>query len=222
MICRASRFLLLAVPLTFAACRDQKVTSYRIPKEKEPDPASVAAAAHAGAGVTPGQAGTPAPGGATQPGGSDMANTAVATASGAALTWTAPGHWQAKPASSMRKGTFVIAGDGASAELAITAFPGDVGGEVANVNRWRGQIQLPALPEAQVGGTVTRLDANGLKIGYVDMVNTAAGTPVRVLGAWIPHQGSTWFFKLSGPDALVAREKDAFVQFLTTVKPATP
>lgn len=151
-----------------------------------------------------------------------MANTAVATASGAALTWTAPAHWQAKPASSMRKGTFVIAGDGASAELAITAFPGDVGGEVANVNRWRGQIQLPALPEAQVGGTVTRLDANGLKIGYVDMVNTAAGTPVRVLGAWIPYQGSTWFFKLSGPDALVAREKDAFVQFLTTVKPATP
>ena len=28
----------------------------------------------------------------------------------------------------MRKATYTIAGDGAEAELAITAFPGDVGG----------------------------------------------------------------------------------------------
>ena len=37
-----------------------------------------------------------------------MANTPVATASGPGLTWSAPSHWKAKPASAMRKGSFVI------------------------------------------------------------------------------------------------------------------
>lgn len=219
---RITRLALILVPLAFAACRDQKVTSYRIPKEKEADASAAAAAAHASAGVNPGSASTAAPAGSSNPTG-DMANTAVATASGAALTWTAPSHWQSKAGSAMRKATFTMAGEGgANAELAVTAFPGDVGGEVANVNRWRGQIQLPPLGEPEVAGAITRLEANGLKIAFVDMVNTAAATPTRMLGAWVPYQGSTWFFKLTGPDALVAREKAAFVQFLNTVKPASP
>jgi hypothetical protein len=215
---RSCRILFLAVPLAFSACGDQRVAAYRIPKEKEPDSPS-AAHAHASAGVTPGGGA----GAAAQDAGNDMANTAVATAGGAGLTWTAPAHWQSKAASAMRKATFTISGDGgATAELAVTAFPGDVGGEVANVNRWRGQIQLPSAPEAEVGGSITRLEANGLPIAFVELVNPSAAPPVRVLGAWVPFQDSTWFFKLTGPDALVAREKPAFVQFLNTIKADSP
>ncbi len=215
-------FLILAVPLLFIACRDQKVTSYRIPREKEPEVATSAAAAHAAAGVTTDGSGAAGSAG-MPPAGGNMANTAVPTSSGAALIWKAPAHWQSKPASSMRKATFSIPGEsGANAELAVTAFPGDVGGEVANVNRWRGQIQLPPLPETDVAAAITRLEANGLKIAVVDMVNAAAGTPTRVLGAWIPYQGSTWFFKLTGPDAVVAKEKPAFIQFINTLTAANP
>ncbi|MDO8544856.1 MAG: hypothetical protein Q7S40_30800 [Opitutaceae bacterium] len=200
------------------------MASYRIPKEKEPEAATSAAAAHAAAGINPdGSAPATAPGAAGSAGGGAMANTAVPTASGSGLTWTAPAHWQSKAASAMRKATFTVPGEGgASAELAVTAFPGDVGGEVANVNRWRGQIQLPPLSDADVGAAIMRLEANGLKIAVVDMVNPAAATPTRVLGAWIPHQGSTWFFKLSGPDSVVAKEKNTFIQFLNTIKAPTP
>jgi hypothetical protein len=42
-----------------------------------------------------------------------------------------------------------------------------------------------------------------------------------VLGALVPHAGATWFFKLDGPDAVVAREKSAFIAFLQTLRPAT-
>lgn len=154
-------------------------------------------------------------------GGTTMANTPVATAAGAGLTWTAPAHWQSKGASGMRKGTITIPGDGgASAELAITAFPGDVGGDVANVNRWRGQIQLAPQSPDDVLRSIQRIEANGLKIGVVEMANSAGGTPTRVLGAMVPFQGSTWFFKVTGPDALVAKEKDAFLAYLRTIKPA--
>jgi hypothetical protein len=152
-----------------------------------------------------------------------MAATPVATATGAALTWTAPARWQAKPASSMRRGSYTLAGEGtATADLAITAFPGDVGGEVANVNRWRGQLSLPPLPEAQAAPTLTRLTVGPLKLAVVELTGTANGGPARLLGAMVPFGDATWFFKLMGPDTLVAQEKSAFLAFLQTVQPAAP
>lgn len=150
-----------------------------------------------------------------------MAATPVATATGAALTWTAPARWQAKPASSMRRGSYTITGEGnATADLAITAFPGDVGGEVANVNRWRGQLALPPLPDAQIAPTVTRLTVGNLKLAVIDLTGTGNGGPARLLGAMVPFGDATWFFKLMGPAPLVAQEKTAFLAFLQSVQPA--
>ena len=200
------------LPLLVAGCRDQEIASYRVPKERDAAPAAVPAGATAAAPAAP----SGAPGG-------DMANTAVATAGGAHLTWGAPPHWQAKPGSAMRKGTYAIPGDGgAAADLAITAFPGDVGGDVANVNRWRGQIQLPPLPNAEALRAISRFEYTGLKIGFVEMAGTAAGNPTRIIGAIVPYQGATWFFKLLGPDTLVAKEKPAFLEFLKTIKSPAP
>ena len=163
---------------------------------------------------------TPAP--AEPAAGAGMAATPVATAQGADLVWTAPAHWQPKQASAMRKGSYTVTGEGgATADLSITAFPGDVGGEVANVNRWRGQISLAPLDATAAAAAVTRLSQNGLAIGFVDFAGTDANAS-RILGAMVPQAGSTWFFKLTGPTALLAKEKPAFVEFLKTIKPATP
>jgi hypothetical protein len=121
----------------------------------------------------------------------------------------------------MRKGSYAIAGDaGAVADLSITAFPGDVGGDLANVNRWRGQIQLPPLAAAELAAATTHLDYNGLHFTYVDLNSNSATAPQRVLGAIVPLGGATWFFKLSGPAALIAREQAAFADFLKTIRPA--
>jgi hypothetical protein len=149
-----------------------------------------------------------------------MANTPVATASGNSLTWQGPSHWTNMGGAGMRKGTFTIAGEGgATAELAITAFPGDVGGDVANVNRWRGQISLAPQSPDEVMRSLQRMETNGLKIAWVEIAGSGANA-TRVLGAMVPHEGATWFFKLTGPDALVAKEKGAFVEFLKTIAPA--
>ena len=201
---RRPPFLLASAAfLLVAACRDPKIASYRIPKEKDPAPAAAPSPAPAaGAGAT-------------------MANTAVTTADGPGLAWTAPAHWTAKPASAMRKGSYVITGEaGATADLSITAFPGDVGGELANVNRWRGQIQLAPLPAAELATATTHLDSNGLHLTAVDFTGGTAAAPLRVIGAIIHVDGATWFFKLSGPAPLVAREADAFAAFLKTIRPA--
>jgi hypothetical protein len=196
---------LLALCLATAGCRKDEITTYRVPKEAAP--AAMPAA------TTP----PPAMGGT----GADMANTAVATASGNALTWTAPAQWTAKSTGSMRKGSYAIKGEGGEADMAITAFPGDVGGDLANLNRWRGQIQLPPVGQSEFEAATQRLDRNGLRLTVVDIAGTGANAQ-RILGAMVPFEGATWFFKLTGPDKLVAQEKAAFMAFLDTVKPSAP
>jgi hypothetical protein len=204
---------LLVLPLGLAACRQAKIETYVIPKEQDP-----------GMPAAAGQPGSPdaRDTGSATPAGSGsggMADATVPTASGPGLTWTAPSEWKVKTGSAMRKGSYAVPGDGgADADLSITAFPGDVGGELANVNRWRGQVQLPPLTDADLGGGVTRMEQNGLKITLVD----AAGGSQRILGAIIPYGDGVWFLKLMGPEAVVTRARPAFLAFLKTVKPAAP
>lgn len=199
--------LWLAVAALAASCRDGKIASYRVAAEK-PDPLPPI--------LTGGAASDTAP---ASPGG--MAGTAVPTAAGPGLAWTAPAHWKPKPASAMRKGSYAVPGEnGADADFSVTAFPGDVGGELANFNRWRGQLNLPPLEEAEVQPLIARIEHNGLKFAVVEFVNRSAEKPQRILGALVPYEGATWFLKMIGPDDLVAREKPQFFAFLETVKPS--
>ena len=141
-----------------------------------------------------------------------MASMSVPVATNAPLVWTAPAEWTPKAASAMRKGSYSVNGPEGTADLSIAAFPGDVGGNLANVNRWRGQLQLA--PVSDLAGEVQPLDANGLHL----LVFEGANHGTRMLGVIAPRPGETWFFKLTGPDALVAREKPAFLAFLKTVR----
>lgn len=203
-----------ALLLALTGCRDREIRSYRAPK----DPAAPAMASAPASGQLPadhppigGQAGAPG----------DMSGMAVTTASGNALAWTAPSAWTAKPTGPVRKGSYTITGaDGATADLAVTAFPGDTGGLFANINRWRGQIGLPPIEESQLDTVVEHLDLNGFHIDFTDMLGNPGGQPTRMLGAIVPFEGQSWFFKLTGPDALVASQRAAFREFLGTIRPA--
>ena len=200
---RARGLFLLILPCVLAACRDAPVASYRIPKEKE----TIATPAPA----------MPAPGAAPAP-----AMTVAARPVGE-LAWSAPAAWQPKAPSSMRRGSFDVGeGTGPRADLAITAFPGNVGGDLANVNRWRGQLNLPPVTEAELPAALQALPANGLAIQLADLAGSGADGPVRMLGAIVPFGGATWFFKLTGPAALVGAEKARFVAFLATIHPVAP
>jgi hypothetical protein len=193
-----------AAALLLSACGEERVASYRVPKEKEPEPQAAA----------PADAGAPG----DQGGGAQMASTPVPTASGAELVWEAPAPWKSKPASPMRKASFAVPGDGAESELSVTAFPGDVGGELANVNRWRGQVGLPLLRAEDLDSAVSRVESNGLKITIVELFPQGDPAAKSILGAIVPFGGSTWFFKLTGPGTSVKSSRPAFIGFLHTVR----
>ena len=232
------RFVLIAFSVfSFAACRKAEVSSYRIPKETAPaQPAmSMPVAANNSAPALPDSAGPLPPGhpaipdaaaatsGPLPPGHPaipDATAAASAPASPSVLTWTAPADWQAKTLTTMRRGSFTIRGDGdATADLSIIAFPGAAGGLVQNLNRWRGQIGLASLDAAQLTAQTTVVKtAAGLEFTVADLAAERDGPRQRLLGAIASFGGETWFFKLLGPDALVAQTKPAFLAFLQTVK----
>jgi hypothetical protein len=148
----------------------------------------------------------------------DMSSQTLPAEAKAAVTapqWNVPAGWTTGPVSSMRVGSFKVAGDGSqSAEIAVSAFPGDVGGTLANINRWRGQLGLGPIKQEDVAGISTPIEAGDIK-GTV--VNIDAGAK-RMLVATLPHDGNSWFFKMTGDAVVVEAQKENFLQFVKSVK----
>ncbi|MCU0776592.1 MAG: hypothetical protein MUF86_02880 [Akkermansiaceae bacterium] len=140
---------------------------------------------------------------------------AVVPAGDGSVTWDLPDGWIVVNGSSARYATIAITGaDGSKGELAVTRFPGDVGGDLANVNRWRGQIGLKPIDGAALAANVTQVTAGPKSIKLID----ATGPQNRCAAGWVAHGGETWFFKFTGPDALVGAEKEKFTALLESVR----
>ena len=114
----------------------------------------------------------------------------------------------------MRVASFAVSGpNGQSLDVSISALEGD-GGDLQNVNRWRGQIGLPEISEAEMKALIVPVKA---KDGDMSTVNMG-GPKARILAGWTKHNGLCWFFKMTGPDALADAEKQHFAEFLQSVE----
>jgi hypothetical protein len=135
--------------------------------------------------------------------------------------WIVPPGWKEQPPSQMLLAKFVITGsDGTTADVNISALGGDGGGLLENINRWRRQLSLAPVPEAELEKLVSSLDVPGGKAILIDMNGTDAktGGPARLIGAIVPREDKTWFYKLMGNENLAEREKQAFIKFCQSVK----
>lgn len=135
------------------------------------------------------------------------------------LHYDKPEGWKEKPdPKRMRLAVFDVA-DGA-AEAGIMVLSGEGGGLLANINRWRGQVQLEAIEEEQLRKEVRQLEVAGTAAHYVDLSGPASAErpPQRLLGVVLPHGQQTWFFTLKGPPEVVAQQKAAFEALVKSVR----
>ncbi len=134
--------------------------------------------------------------------------------------WTGPADWQAGPLAQFLVARFVIGGSSAaSAAVNVSQLSGDGGGLLANVNRWGQQLGQPPISEADAAKLPT-LEVSGVKAVIADFTGTdpKTGQPARLVGVVLPQAGQTWFYKLMGDPAVVARQKDALFQFIQSAK----
>jgi len=135
--------------------------------------------------------------------------------------WQVPSGWQEVSGGQFLVAKFTIAGEGgAMAAVNVSSSPGEGGGLLGNVNRWRGQLGLSPLSEADANKVVASIDMPGGKASLVEMSGTDPRTsqPARLVGVVVPQAGQTWFYKLMGSPPVVASQKDAFTKFVQGVK----
>jgi hypothetical protein len=140
-----------------------------------------------------------------------------ATAETAKPKWQAPGHWKEAPPGPMLTAKFSVSGDGGkTADVTVSALAGDGGGALMNVNRWRGQLLLQPVGAEDLSKLATVVEIGGNKASVYDMKGTSAksGNPARMVVLSVPAGGQTWFYKLLGDEAVVEKEKDAFLNFV--------
>jgi hypothetical protein len=149
------RLLFLTVAALAVGCKPQpKITSYEV-KSDTPAPAAAATAAtEAPTAPAAPVAKAPEPAKAPVAAAPMVANAAMqaeAARFGQPKWAELPAGWTAGAPNAMRKGSWIVTGPGGSqAEVAVTVFPGNVGGTTANVNRWRGQLGLAPATEAEI------------------------------------------------------------------------
>ena len=128
-----------------------------------------------------------------------------------ASEWKTPAGWKSVAPGAMQVAKFSVPEkDGAKADVMVSVFPSATGTPLMNVNRWRGQIGLSPVTDAELGPLVKPLDEKIPDAEVADMANNGR----RLVGAIVPRDGQWFFFKLLGDEAAVAAQKDAFIAFV--------
>ncbi len=203
------KFTVLASLIIFAGCKPAaKINNYEVKSEPAAAPAPAVATT------------TPSPAPATSAPGARQATEAMKAdaAKAGSPQWPAlPKGWSIGPENAMRKATWIVAvPNGPSAEIAVTVFPGSVGGITANVNRWRNQLGLPPADEATINAS-----AQAAKVGNdagQRFIMVSADGKKATDAFLIPKNGSTWFLKMSGDAEVVQSQAQAFAQFLAAAQ----
>ncbi len=162
------------------------------------------------------------------------------------LRYDPPIDWQAQGPSGLRHETFLIPSADKPLELAISTLAKPAGDDEAyllsNINRWRGQMGLEPITGSQIAKNTNRVKlADGTTATLVAIAGSAepggtaaaqpagaTATPPRdaepagsaadgMLAAIVPQNDRAWFFKLGGPAAALAEQREAFRKFIESV-----
>jgi hypothetical protein len=131
------------------------------------------------------------------------------------IKWNAPEGWTEVPPSAMRYASFSASdGDSGKIDISVVTFAGDGGSDADNVNRWRGQIGLPPVDQNTLNSQIASLKTADTTFATTDIT----GAKARTVAAWTRRDGRVWFFKATGPNAAVEKEKPNFVKFIESVR----
>jgi hypothetical protein len=132
------------------------------------------------------------------------------------LHWTLPEGWTEVAPGAMSIASFKASGqNGAQAEVSVVPLPGNAGGDTANVNRWRGQVGLPAATADELQKMGEAVQVGDQSATLYDVVGN--DNAKRILGVIQERSGTTWFFKMTGDAGLVEQQKPEFTAFLKSL-----
>jgi hypothetical protein len=135
------------------------------------------------------------------------------------LQWTLPNGWKAIAPSQMRVASFTVTGSsGETADVGVIPLPRG-GDELALVNMWREQMELPTLTNQTTDTETISVGNDSAKLFDIasDALLIDGKFRARILVAMLTRGETSWFFKMTGEDSFVASQKENFLQFLKSV-----
>ncbi|MFG0307245.1 MAG: hypothetical protein ACF8Q5_13630 [Phycisphaerales bacterium JB040] len=121
-----------------------------------------------------------------------------------------PPGWTLDPEPrTMRLATYIAPDAGGAVEVALSRFGGRVGGELANINRWRGQMGLEPVGEGELESVIERYATPGFE-GYQTRIESERGVMLAA-GVYEEAIDQTWFVRATAPDPEAADRLEAGV-----------
>ena len=188
--------------ILLSACSREETTTYEVPKES-------AAPAHqhpmpAGDGMM----GTQSDNDLVQAAHASMS----AVAPDAGYTADLPEGWSEKEGSGMRMASYAIEGTSIDFYL-ISLTMGDV---PSNVNRWRGQVELPSASPEEIASEVQTFEVDGHAVSYIEIYNEEGGK--GIISAIVDLEPKYWYFTAKGSVDELKAHADEIRTFLESIQ----
>ncbi len=186
--------LALGAALLVSSCNREEVTHFRVPKE---------------APRAAGAAGAPPPGMA--------GDVDLPPAPDRGLRWTLPRGWtEERAGGGMRYATLKAPVPG-KLDASVVVLPGPAGGELMNVNRWRGQIGLPPIDEGALAAARKELATKAGALSVYDFTSEGQKKS-RLIAGLLEAGGSTWFVKATGDAYAVGAARADFLSLIGSLR----
>ncbi len=138
------------------------------------------------------------------------------------FTFAKPKAWEELPADSVkgfrREAVFRVGEGAKTAQTTVMRFNGDGGGDLMNVNRWRGELGLEPAKEEDLRRDLRALKSASGPARYIELSSRGKGEAKATLGAWLAHGGQTWFITMKGPADVVRAQQPAFEAFVQSFR----
>jgi len=133
------------------------------------------------------------------------------------LKWDTPKGWIQSSRSKMRLASFNVPYSNGYGDLSIILLSGDGGGVEANINRWRGQINLEPQILSDIN-EITEKRKNEIGEYQIFEIINNQNKDKAFICAIIPSTDSTIFVKLSISASGISEIKDDFIYFCDSFK----
>jgi len=133
------------------------------------------------------------------------------------FTWETPDNWNASTKSSMRVASYLLPSSKGNADLSVIYLNGDGGGTLANVNRWRSQLDLPNLAKKEIELVAQSFNGNigPYKIYEIININNKES---GFLCSIIPADDFTVFIKLNAHINSIDELRKQFIDFSSSFR----
>ncbi|MGE0267057.1 MAG: hypothetical protein AB7S78_01195 [Candidatus Omnitrophota bacterium] len=125
-----------------------------------------------------------------------------------------PMGWKPDDPGPMQRARFTrLTEDGRSAEISIVVLPGEAGGDLPNINRWRRQIGLDPVDNAALGDIIRSWTIGERTLKQVHLENGDQSIDM----VYLLDQGQSYFYKMQGDKKLAGDQLKVFLAFVHTI-----